>query len=188
MNCETCGAQIFAGQKFCTECGTPVTEAPLFTACAACGASNPVGAKFCGDCGRAFEPAAASARTSLDATSYEVESNRQTPDAQRRQLTVQFCDLVGSTELSTRLDPEDLRDVINAYHRSVADTVARFDGYIAAATPIIVVIRSITGHKRCPGGAIAWGGDGAACRGKVGRNKANILTSCLRPRDADHTR
>jgi class 3 adenylate cyclase len=131
MNCETCGAQIFAGQKFCTECGTPVTEAPLSTACAACGASNPVGAKFCGDCGRAFEPAAASARTSLDATSYEVESNRQTPDAQRRQLTVQFCDLVGSTELSTRLDPEDLRDVINAYHRSVADTVARFDGYIA---------------------------------------------------------
>jgi hypothetical protein len=43
-------------------------------------------------------------------------------------------------------------------------------------------------HKRCPGGALAWGGDGAACRGKVGRNKATILTSCLRPRDADHTR
>ena len=59
-------------------------------------------------------------------------------DAQRRTLTVQFCDLVGSTELSTRLDPEDLRDVISGYHRSVADTVARFDGYIAAATPIIV--------------------------------------------------
>jgi class 3 adenylate cyclase/predicted ATPase len=122
MNCETCGAQILAGRKFCTECGAPVTEAPLSTACAACGASNPVGAKFCGDCGRAFEPAAASARRSLD---------RQTPDAQRRQLTVQFCDLVGSTELSTRLDPEDLRDVISAYHLSVADTVARFDGYIA---------------------------------------------------------
>jgi class 3 adenylate cyclase len=44
---------------------------------------------------------------------------------------VQFCDLVGSTELSTRLDPEDLRDVVGAYHRSVADTVARFDGYVA---------------------------------------------------------
>jgi class 3 adenylate cyclase len=131
MNCETCGAQILAGRKFCTECGTPVTEAPLSTACATCGASNPMGAKFCGDCGRAFEPAAATARRSLDATFYEVESNRQTPDAQRRQLTVQFCDLVGSTELSTRLDPENLRDIISAYHRSVADTVARFDGYIA---------------------------------------------------------
>src|SRR6516162_3330409 len=38
-------------------------------------------------------------------------------DAERRQLTVMFCDLVGSTELSARLDPEDLRDVIAAYHR-----------------------------------------------------------------------
>src|ERR1700730_13838040 len=38
-------------------------------------------------------------------------------DAERRQLTVMFCDLVGSTELSTRLDPEDLREVIGAYHR-----------------------------------------------------------------------
>ena len=44
-------------------------------------------------------------------------------DAERRQLTVMFCDLVGSTALSTRLDPEDLREVIGAYHRAVAETV-----------------------------------------------------------------
>src|ERR1700758_1587510 len=41
--------------------------------------------------------------------------------AERRQLTMMFCDLVGSTELSARLDPEDLREVIAAYHRAVAD-------------------------------------------------------------------
>jgi class 3 adenylate cyclase len=41
-------------------------------------------------------------------------------DAERRQLTVMFCDLVGSTPLSTRFDPEDLREVIGAYHRAVA--------------------------------------------------------------------
>jgi class 3 adenylate cyclase len=41
--------------------------------------------------------------------------------AERRQLTVMFCDLVGSTELTVRLDPEDLREVIAAYHRAVAD-------------------------------------------------------------------
>src|SRR6266404_2201689 len=40
-------------------------------------------------------------------------------EAQRRQLTVMFCDLVGSTELATRLDPEDLREVVSAYHRVV---------------------------------------------------------------------
>jgi class 3 adenylate cyclase len=52
-------------------------------------------------------------------------------DAERRQLTVMFCDLVSSTELSSRLDPEDLRDVIAAYHRAVADVVRAFDGFIA---------------------------------------------------------
>jgi len=52
-------------------------------------------------------------------------------DAERRQLTVMFCDLVGSTELSTRLDPEDLREVIGTYHRTVAEVVAGFDGFVA---------------------------------------------------------
>ncbi|HVI67777.1 MAG TPA: adenylate/guanylate cyclase domain-containing protein, partial [Bradyrhizobium sp.] len=51
--------------------------------------------------------------------------------AERRQLTVMFCDLVGSTELSARLDPEDLREVIGAYHRTVAAAVTRFDGFVA---------------------------------------------------------
>ena len=52
-------------------------------------------------------------------------------EAERRQLTVMFCDLVGSTALSTRLDPEDLREVIGAYHRTVAEVVAGFDGFVA---------------------------------------------------------
>src|SRR3984893_6588214 len=52
-------------------------------------------------------------------------------EAERRQLTVMFCDLVGSTALSARLDPEDLREVIAAYHRAVAEVVGRFDGFVA---------------------------------------------------------
>jgi class 3 adenylate cyclase len=65
------------------------------------------------------------------------EGPRETPpasasgEAERRQLTVMFCDLVGSTPLSTRFDPEDLREMIGAYHRCVADTVARFAGFVA---------------------------------------------------------
>jgi class 3 adenylate cyclase len=42
-----------------------------------------------------------------------------------------FCDLVGSTALSVRLDPEDLREVIGAYHRCIAETVGRYDGFVA---------------------------------------------------------
>jgi len=52
-------------------------------------------------------------------------------DAERRQLTVMFCDLVGSTALSTQFDPEDLRELIGDYHRAVAATVGRFDGFVA---------------------------------------------------------
>jgi class 3 adenylate cyclase len=52
-------------------------------------------------------------------------------EAERRQLTVMFCDLVGSTPLSTRFDPEDLREIVGAYHRCVTDTVTRFGGFVA---------------------------------------------------------
>ena len=53
------------------------------------------------------------------------------PTAERRQLTVMFCDLVGSTALSARLDPEDLRDLLGAYHSAVAEAVGSFDGFVA---------------------------------------------------------
>src|SRR5205085_1184490 len=52
-------------------------------------------------------------------------------EAERRQLTVMFCDVVGSTALSTRYDPEDLRELIGAYHRAVTEVVAGFDGFVA---------------------------------------------------------
>lgn len=51
--------------------------------------------------------------------------------AERRQLTIMFCDLVGSTGLSTRLDPEDMRDVMSAYHRCCADLIAKAGGFVA---------------------------------------------------------
>ena len=50
---------------------------------------------------------------------------------ERRQVTVMFSDLVGSTALSARMDPEDLREVIAAYHKCVAEVVRRFDGFVA---------------------------------------------------------
>ena len=56
----------------------------------------------------------------------------KTPDtAERRQVTVMFSDLVGSTALSARMDPEDLREVISAYQKCVAGTVKRFGGFVA---------------------------------------------------------
>src|ERR1700757_2835204 len=54
-----------------------------------------------------------------------------TAEAERRQLTVMFCDLVGSTPLSTRFDPEDFPEIVGPSHRGVPDTVCRFDGFVA---------------------------------------------------------
>ena len=54
-----------------------------------------------------------------------------TPDAERRQLTVLFCDLVDSTVLARQLDPEELREVVRAYQDACAKVIARFEGHIA---------------------------------------------------------
>jgi class 3 adenylate cyclase len=62
----------------------------------------------------------------------ERPEDAKIPEApERRYVTILFSDLVGSTALSTRLDPEDLRDVITIYQRCVEETVRRFDGFIA---------------------------------------------------------
>ena len=63
-----------------------------------------------------------------------AEVRKESPrssDAERRQLTVMFCDLVGSTALSASMDPEDLREIIAAYQKCAAETVRRFDGFVA---------------------------------------------------------
>src|SRR5205823_4374638 len=52
------------------------------------------------------------------------------PEAERRQLTVMFCDLVGSTALSTGMDPEDLRDVIASYQNRCSAAIRHYDGFV----------------------------------------------------------
>ena len=86
--------------------------------CASCGFLNPP-VKFCGDCG-----------CELDDTDIPISA---TPisKAERRQLTVLFCDVIDSTALTEQLDPEDLRQVLDAYRASVADVVLEYDGHIA---------------------------------------------------------
>ena len=66
-----------------------------------------------------------------NATNAIAATDASSTFAERRQLTVMFCDLVGSTALSARLDPEDLRAVIGAYHRCVAKVIGRGGGFVA---------------------------------------------------------
>jgi class 3 adenylate cyclase/predicted ATPase len=100
-------------------------NALMFLMCAACGSENPADKKFCGDCGAELAPGTPRAEEV-----FASQPPTQT-QAERRRLTVMFCDLVGSTGLSARLDPEDLREVMGLYHRRVAQVVAQFDGFVA---------------------------------------------------------
>src|SRR6516165_10373692 len=102
-SCPNCRAEITLDSRFCPQCG-----APQSIICVACGHLNAAGSRYCAQCGAKLgdPPAVATPKPTLVAT----VPPRPAFAAERRQLTVMFCDLVGSTALSTKLDPEDLRD------------------------------------------------------------------------------
>ncbi|MBN9564324.1 MAG: AAA family ATPase [Alphaproteobacteria bacterium] len=84
--------------------------------CPACNATTPPNARFCPQCGSGLRA---------------VEGTTVQATAERRQLTVVFCDLIGSSELSRRLDPEDLAGLIGRFHLCVAETMGRYGGFFA---------------------------------------------------------
>jgi TOMM system kinase/cyclase fusion protein len=86
--------------------------------CSRCNTENPAGAKFCFECGSPL---------TLAETAMAVAA---AGEAERRQLTCLFCDLVNSVGLSERLDPEELRETLAAYHRVCSTVVRRFEGHI----------------------------------------------------------
>jgi class 3 adenylate cyclase/predicted ATPase len=116
MHCTNCAAEVPEQRKFCGQCGAAVVRR-----CAACGAANPALNKFCGECG---------SKLRMDSPAV-VPTARDSRPIERRQLTVLFCDLVGSIALSARLDPEDFGAIIAGYRRCITETVAGFDGFVA---------------------------------------------------------
>jgi class 3 adenylate cyclase len=117
MICPRCGAQIKDPRKFCGDCGSP-----LPWQCSSCGSENAPDKRFCGECGAASE--------TKPRTPQQSPTSVSLPE--RRQLTVMFADMVGSTALGARLDPEDLRTVIASYHGTVKGLAARFEGFVAS--------------------------------------------------------
>ena len=106
--CKSCGTSLVLGAHYCFACGA-ATSVP----CPKCGTTIGPEALYCSHCGAV------------------VASAPALPDAERRQLTVMFCDLVGSTALSTRLDPEEMREVIRSYQEVCAAIVPAYDGFLA---------------------------------------------------------
>lgn len=132
MKCPNCESDNGAADRFCGSCGTALPGA-----CEFCQAPLRPAARFCSSCGRsvmrpaAAAPEAAAAALPAAPAPEAVVSSRPVAEGERRQLTVMFCDMVDATALSARLDPEDLRDVIQAYQAAARAVVKRYDGWIA---------------------------------------------------------
>src|SRR3989442_328780 len=123
MHCASCGSENPAGAKFCIECAGPLNQR-----CPNCGIENLPRAKFCSACAT---PLINQSRVRSPGSGVEKSLESRQDLAERRQLTVMFCDLVGSTPLAEQLDPEELREVVRAYQETCAAVIDRFAGYIA---------------------------------------------------------
>ncbi|MBI1818409.1 MAG: zinc ribbon domain-containing protein [Deltaproteobacteria bacterium] len=133
--CSACNHDSPTGSKFCPECGTALGEH-----CAQCGSDLPASAKFCNQCGAVAGASGvgvthASPSAARDGPSDDGRARHASPlqdeatpasSGERRQPTVIFSDLVGSTALSTQFDPEEWREIVSRCQRATTAAVQEF--------------------------------------------------------------
>ena len=124
MTCRACGKENREGRKFCSKCG-----APLALPCPACGTANEPDENFCGECGTEIPRLAVGASRSGEepqSTSDILTANRSSANRlseTRKVISILFADLMGSTALQERLDPESVNRVMDAYYQAVRGPV-----------------------------------------------------------------
>lgn len=139
MKCPQCQFDSPPGMKFCGQCGAKLGAPP----CPQCGAESPPGFKFCGECGAslssperapALEPATRLAATIQSYTPLhltgEILQSKAAFEGERKQVTVLFCDLVGSTVLAERLGPEPMHLLLNRFFELALGEVHRYEGTV----------------------------------------------------------
>ncbi len=153
MECSNCHADSREGASSCEFCQTSFGDL-----CPTCGSANRPGAKFCSECGQRLpgEPGRPMAVSAGGRLPSEMRSDAPT---ERRQLTVMFYDLAESTTIATALDPEDLREVIGAFHRCVTEEVRALGGFVAryVGDGALVYFGYPQAHENDPERAIATG-------------------------------
>jgi class 3 adenylate cyclase len=129
MQCPSCDTAVQEGVKFCGKCGTALPRG-----CPVCGHVNPSEDRFCSECGASLSPSSvrpAAFRPTVDVAPGAARKPRHPAPAERRQITVMFCDMVGSSALSTRLDPEEQGEVIAAFHACCTSEIKALAGMVA---------------------------------------------------------
>ncbi len=161
MRCPNCQTMNAPTAKFCLECGNRLVICPN------CGTVNVPLAKFCIECGTALarkgditrplpSPPTGSPASPLAYPSSNGNENRLLPPEERRVVTIMFADIIGSTPLADRLDPEDMRAILTGYFNLMTEQIRRHGGtvekYIGDA--VMAVFGAPVAHEDDPDRAI----------------------------------
>jgi class 3 adenylate cyclase/tetratricopeptide (TPR) repeat protein len=133
MNCPRCRHEVPSRAKFCPECGTA-----LPAGCARCGSALSQAAKFCSECGHPVSPAPGPAATRFESPvdytprhlAEKILGSKDALEGERKQVTVLFADLKGSTELLADRDPEDARRLLDPVLEQMMEAVHRYEGTV----------------------------------------------------------
>lgn len=135
MKCPNCSFQNEQDARYCQNCGQPLDRA-----CPNCKTPNSADAKFCKNCGfnlaNSSAPTASSALSALrqaapDALQQKIQRAKSRIIGERKLITVLFTDVVGSTAMAEKLDPEEWGRIISGAHRRVSEVIYRYEGTIA---------------------------------------------------------
>ena len=121
MTCAACGTENPGGARFCMNCGNALERR-----CPSCGTPAPPEARFCMNCGATLDELAAPATPSPDAPHVTAAI----PPEERRQVTVLFADLSGYTAFAERMDPEDVKSLVDRALLRLGEEVQRYGGTV----------------------------------------------------------
>ena len=160
MRCAACDTELIAGKKFCHACGTPV---PL--ACRRCGAVLTAAYRFCPDCGLAVTgdtttvPPPVPPRVTEqvpEPLAHKILATQGVIEGERKQVTVLFCDLVGSTAIAEQLDPEEYRELIERYLEMTFREIHGLEGIVnaLAGDGLMALFGAPVAHEDAPERAV----------------------------------
>src|SRR5262245_26453890 len=163
MRCQSSGSDLVPGAKFCHACGTRTAQT-----CPNCGSPIKPEFRFCPECGTALgvtPPAATSptpppaedrfdrlARHIPEDLAHKIRDIQGTIAGERKLVTVLFCDLVGSTALAERMDPEEYRDLLDQYLELAFQQIYRFEGIVnqLAGDGLMALFGAPVAHEDAP--------------------------------------
>ena len=161
MRCARCGTELIAGKPFCHACGART--------CLNCGAAVTPGFRFCPDCGSQLDAATAESiqpddehsltRLSQqipDDLAQKIRASKETVEGERKQVTVVFCDIAGSTAIAEHLDPEEYHDLLERYLEIAFREIYRYEGIVnqLAGDGLMALFGAPVSHEDAPQRAV----------------------------------